>query len=274
MKRIEKFRLINKYTIGAMGLLLISLVVSWFFTSEMFYWLFQADFQKEPDLIGQDREATIQAMLGQINNWEMYIDFAMRYTIYLFPIFALLPIIQFYHEKNGYFSHAFVRLKNYRRYMVTTIVKYSLISGLCITIPFIIYFSIGNMMIMDHLQDIGNYDIIFGENFYDDHPFLFFLFLATSIYFALGVTFGFMGCAVVLWTDKKYMVIVIPMVFYLVIGNLAETLGLPLLNVMQSVVAFNTLYTTFEIFIPLILPVIASFSAIIYKQMRGDYLGY
>ncbi|WP_062197955.1 hypothetical protein [Massilibacterium senegalense] len=270
MKRIDRLRFINKYTLLSMLLLFSSLVLSWFFSSEIYYWLFIADFQNEPDLIGLDPRETVLKMLNQLRSWEAYIDFATRYTIYFFPIFPLLPIIQYYNEKNGYFNYASIRLKNFKKYMFTTILKYSCISGLCVTITYIVYFSIGNLLITEHLDYVGNFAHIFGESFYNDHPFLFYLFMATTIYFAIGFTFGMMGIAVAEWTEKSYLIIVIPLVYYIVIGNLAETFHLPLLNIMQGVVAYNTLFQTYEIFVPLIIPLILSVGSIVYRYSKGD----
>ncbi len=253
-----------------MILLLSSLLLSWFFSSEMYYWLFIADFQNEPDLIGQDPRETVLLMLNQLMSWEAYIDFATRYTIYFFPIFSLLPIIQFHNEQNGYFNYASIRLKKFKKYMFTTILKYSFISALCVTVTYLTFFTIGATFITDHLDNVGNYAHIFGESFYNDHPYLFYVFMATTIYFAIGFTFGVMGIAVAVWTEKSYLIIVVPMVYYIVIGNLAETLNLPLLNIMQGVTAYNTLFQTFEVFIPLIIPLIASVGAIIYRYSKGD----
>jgi hypothetical protein len=272
MNRIDQLRFINKYTLISMPLLFSCLLLSWFFSSEMYYWLFIVDFQSEPDLIGQDPKETVLTMLNQLRSWEAYIDFATRYTIYFFPIFSLLPIIQFYNEKNGYFSYATIRLKDFKKYMFTTIMKYSCISGLCVTVTYIVFFTIGNLFITDHLDYVGNFAHIFGESFYNNHPFLFYLFMATTIYFTIGLTFGLMGIAVAVWTEKSYLIIVIPMVYYIVIGNLAETLHWPLLNIMQSVVAYNTLFQTFEIFVPLAIPLVLSVGSIVFRYTKGDLL--
>lgn len=274
MKRIDRLRIINKYTLISITLLFSSLVLSWFFASEIYYWLFIADFQNEPDLIGLNPRETVLQSLNQLRSWELYIDLATRYTIYFFPLFPLLPIIGFYNEKNGYLSYAYIRLKKFKKYMGITILKYSFISGLCVVIPYIIFFSVGNLLITDQLDNVGNFLYIFGQSFYSDHPFLFYVILTTSIYFSIGFTFGMMGIAIAVWTEKSYLIIVIPMVYYIVIGNLAETLHLPLLNIMQSVMSFNTLYSTFEVFVPLIIPLVISIGLIVYRYSKGDPLDY
>ncbi|GEM_PF-5753525 len=272
MKKIEQLRLFNKYTLTSCIFLICILFISLFFSSGMYYWIFVADFQTESDLIGKNPRETVLMMLNQLRGWELYIDFATRYTIYFIPIFPLLPILQFYNEKKGYLSYASIRMKNFKKHMLHNIIKYAVISGLCVVLPYIVFFSIGNIFMIDHISTIGNYLDILGPSFYNNHPFLSYIFITFSIYFAIGFTFGISGIAIALWTDKSYLIIVIPIVYYIVIGNLAEAFNLPLLNIMHSVTAFNTLYNTFEIFVPLLLPLILSITLILYKYKKGDVL--
>ncbi|MFZ3591820.1 hypothetical protein ACOI1C_22060 [Bacillus sp. DJP31] len=274
MNKMDRLRFLNKYNLVSMVLLFSCLLLSWFFSSEIYYWLFIADFQNEPDLVGLDPRATVLQSLNQLRSWELYIDLATRYTIYFLPIFPLLPILNFYNEKNGYLSYACIRLRKFKMHMLTTILKYSFISGLCVAIPYIIFFSIGNIFITDHLDYVGNFADILGPSFYNNYPFLFYIILATTIYFTIGFTFGMMGIAVAVWTNKSYLIVVIPLVYYIVIGNLTETFKLPLLNIMNSVLSYNTLYYTFEVFVPLIIPLIISVGSIVYRYTKGDALDY
>lgn len=268
MKKIDRLRFFNRYVFTSILLLLIALLVSWFYVSDLFYWYFLADFENDADLVGQNKKEAVSIMVAQIMNWEIYIQSAMTYTLYLLPLFSVLPVVQFFNERKGYLKWATVRMKSYRRYLYTTVLKYAVISGICTSLPFIVFFTLGNLFLIDNLDDIGNFGKFLGENFYANHPYVFFLFMSCTIYFAIGFTLGLMGCAITLWFDKKYLLVTIPIIYYLVIGNIAEAFNLPLLNIIHSVIAYNTLFSTGEIFVPLLLPLLISIGAIFYHERR------
>ncbi|MCR6095110.1 hypothetical protein HXA31_13265 [Salipaludibacillus agaradhaerens] len=273
MQKTNVYRFNNRYIWISMASLFALLFISWFFTSSLFYWLFLADFETEPDLIGQDKSEVLAIMIHQIMAWELYISQAMTYTMYFIPLFSLLPVLQFVNEKKYYLQHALIRKTSFKKHLFSTVLKYAFISGLCLAIPFVLFFTIGNLFLVDNLDNIGNFASFLGESFYSSHPYLFFVFMSCSIYFSIGFVFGLMGCAISLLTDKSYLVLIIPMLYYLVVGNIGQAFQIPLINIMHSVIAYNTLYTTLELFIPLLFPLLASLLAFILIGKRGVTFG-
>ena len=253
MKIINKNRFINKYNLFSFLAMLLLLWISWAFCS-YFIEILTMDYYA-PDLAISTKEEAAEArykfIIG-ILSWETYIDSSMNYTVYVFPLFSLIPVIPFCDELKGYYSYTY-RFMNYNRSLISGILFRSFISA-CITASvFVVFFSVGNIFMLPQLSDIGGYASVLPEGFYHAHPYLFFLFMTFTIYYAVSFTFALLGCAVALCTRKKYCVIIIPMLMYIgdayIIGG---SLGLYKYQIFSSVCAFNTIYSTGELFIPLI----------------------
>lgn len=253
MKTITKHRLFNKYNLFSFITMLIILWVSWAFCSYFIEILTMDYFAPDLDIHTQAEaaEARYKYIIG-ILTWETYIDSSMNYMVYIFPLFALLPVTQFCDELKGYYSYPY-RFKNYKTAVLKGIIIRSFISSLVVIAVYVVFFSVGYIFMTPQLTDIGGYASVLPDGFYQSHPYLFFLFMTFTIYFAISFTFALLGCAVALCTQKKHDVIIIPMLLYLcdayVIGG---SFGLYKYQIFGSVCAFNTIYTTAETFIPLI----------------------
>ena len=208
-------------------------------------------------------EARYQFIIG-ILTWENYIDSAMNYTVYIFPLFSLIPVLSFCDELTGYYAYPY-RFKNHKLSLVFAVLYRSIISALIPVLGFVIFFSIGNIFMIPSIEDIGGYSSILPDNFYHLHPYLFFLFMTFTIYFSIFFVFAMLGCGVALWTKKKHDVIIIPMLLYLcdayIVGG---AFGAYKYQIFGSVCAFNTIYSTAETFIPLIPFLIISLFLVIY----------
>lgn len=249
MQKITKYRLFNKYNLISIIALLIFLFVSWAEAS-LFIEILTMDYNA-PDLSGTKSEI-MTLLLSQIFTWERFIDSSMYYTIYIFPIFALLPIIAFHNEKKLYFQQGFNRFKNYNKSIIKTILTYSVIGGLTISLGFIIYFTIGSFFMTRSIQNIGGYASILPDRFYVNHPYLFFVFLAITMYFTIGFVFGLFGCGISMMVENKYLIIAIPLIVYILDAYIIGGLGFVDLQIFRSVASFNTTLSTFESFIPII----------------------
>lgn len=248
MKKINQYRLKNKYSLISIVTLLIILILSWFYNSCLMEFLFDSRYTVEDQKI----------LIPQILNWEIWVDASMYYMVYLFPIFAILPVLPFQDEKKLYLRQGYHRFDNYRREVIKTILQYSLIGGGVLSLGFIAYYSIGSFFLVPSIENIGGYASIFPADFYWNYPYLFFLFMAVTIYFAIGFTFSLMACGISILVDNKYLMVVIPWGIYLMDAYLLGGLGLHNYQIFASVCSFNTILTTFESFIPvLILLVVA-----------------
>lgn len=249
MQKVTKYRLFNKYNLISIITLLIVLFLCWLQFSS-FIEILTMDYNA-PDLSGTKSEI-MTLLLSQIFTWERFIDSSMYYTVFIFPIFALLPIIAFHNEKKLYFQQGFNRFKNYNKSIIKTILTYSVISGLTISLGFITYFTIGSFFMTRSLEDIGGYASILPDGFYSNHPYLFFVFMAITIYFVIGFVFGLFGCGISMLVENKYLIIVIPLIAYILDAYIIGGLGFVDLQIFRSVCSFNTILSTFESFIPII----------------------
>lgn len=252
-KTITKYRVFNKYTLSSVILMLFILWLSWAFVSN-FIEICTMDYSA-PDLAisseAQREEIKYELIVG-ILTWERYIDSSMTYIVYIFPLFSLITVLPFCDELTGYYSYP-ARFKNIRGDLLKGVFQHSFLGGGIISIIFIIFFSVGAIFMVPQLDDIGGYASTLPKGFYSAHPYLFFLFMSITIYFAIGFIFALLGCGIAIITRRKQDVIIIPMMLYLsdayIIGGV---LGLYKFQIFGSVCAFNTVYSTVEAFIPLI----------------------
>ena len=253
MKVISKYRFFNKYNVVSFTSMLLILWISWAFAS-YFIEIITMDYYAEDLAISTKEEADsakYQFIIG-ILTWERYIDSAMRYTVYIFPLFSLITVLPFCDELNGYYSYP-ARFKNYGKNLAYGIISHSFIGGLVISAVFSVFFSVGAVFMVPQIQNIGGFASVFPDGFYHRHPYLFFIFMSFTIYFAIGFVFSLLGCSIALITRKKHYVIIVPMLLYLgdsyILGGI---LGLYKYQIFGCVCAFNTVYSTFENFIPLL----------------------
>lgn len=255
MKTITKYRLFNPYVLLTIFTLFASLLISWAFESEFINILFFMDYHAE-DLIGNPSEIR-RAFLWQIATWEVYIDTAMSYLVHFMPIFASLPILAFSKELQSYFDHGRTRFSSLTKEKWKGVLSYSFIAGLSISLAFTLFFLIGSFYMIPSIENIGGFASIFPNNFYNDYPLLFFLFMTWTAYFGFGFSFGFLACGIAIWTEKNYYILLIPMLYYFIANYIsAMFFGLLPLHVSAVIVAFNTLYGTSETFVPLF-PILA-----------------
>lgn len=249
MKTINKIRFNQPYFYISIGILFLILSISWFFESYFAEVMFFIDYNA-PDLIGiADAK---NELLESVLTWERFIDASMRYVVNIFPLFAILPVIPFGFERQSYFIFGAARFKNYTRELYCTILKYSIWGGICISAGFFIYFSVASLFMKPSINDIGGFSAIFPPDFYSNHPYLFFVFLSLTIYFAVGVVFAGMACVISLYTDKEFYMLCIPILVYIGDSYLGYSINFLPFKISESVCAFNTLYSTGQIFIPLL----------------------
>lgn len=251
MKKINLFRIKNPYFFISLFSLIFCLGVSWFFESNFAEIMFFMDYNA-PDLTELTKSEYQNIFLESIMHWEIYIDSAFRYIIYFFPLFAIIPTIPFLRERRSYFVFGASRFRSYNKNLIRSLLVYTLEGGFCICLAFVIYFSIGSFFMTPALVDISGFASIFPEGFYSKYPYLFFIFMSTTIYFLIGCVFAGLSCSIALFTDKEFYVMLIPILIYILQYYTYSIFKIHLFHIPASVIAYNSPYTTLENFIPLI----------------------
>lgn len=227
--------------------LLFVLYATWFFEGEFAEVMFFMDYNAE-DLAPNAKDILLDSIL----TWERYIDSAMRYVINFFPMFAVFPALHFLQERKSYYVFGASRFSNYKKDIVNAIIMYSFIGGLVISISFTIFFLSGDLFLKASIDNIGGFAMIFPDGFYAQNPCLFFLFMTWTIYFLLGFSFALLTCGLALFVDKEIYISIAILLIYIGISYLGQMFDFLPLKISESVCAFNTLYSTWEIFVPAI----------------------
>ena len=266
MKEIYKFRIKEKRMFISGIVLLLILFVSWFFESYFAEVMFFMDYDA-PDLVKNAKEI----MLHDILTWERYIDSAMRYVVNFFPAFAVFPALPFLQERKSYFVMGANRFSKYQMECMKAIVVYSLKSGVTIGGAFTIFGVIGSFFMHPSVYNIGGFASVFPDNFYIRHPLWFFLFMTWTVYFSFGIVFGLLACGLSFIFEKEIYIFIAALFFYIGETYMGYIFNFLPLKISESVVAFNTLYSTGGIFIPIITLFIIDVILITYemKKQRG-----
>lgn len=258
MKMIYKFRLKERSLLISCTVLFVVLYGTWFFESYFAEVMFFMDYNAE-DLVSNAKDIMLQSIL----TWERYIDSSMRYLINFFPIFAVFPALPFLRERKSYYVLGAHRFQHYQKNILKSILIYAGKGGLTIALTFSFFFLAGSLFLQPSVSNIGGFSSIFPDNFYIQHPCLFFLFMSWTIYLAIGISFGLMACGISLICDNEIYVLIIPLLIYPGESYFGYLLDFLPFKISESVCAFNTLYSTGKIFIPVITIFIFDFILII-----------
>lgn len=234
-----------------MAALFLVMLISWAILSGFLEILFM-DYSA-PDLTKELTKDEIRFLLfDQILVWETLVSSSISYIVYFFPLFALIPIVGFLKERKSIMNMATHREKSLTCTYFKMIYQYALIGGLTVSITMFIYFTVFDYFMYPSIQDIGGYMDIFPDDFYMNHPYLFFVFMAFSIYLFISVSYALVGTGVALFTDKEYMVLIIPLFLYYTEHFISVVTKTMQTNIFEAVLSYNTLYSTGQVFIPVI----------------------
>lgn len=246
--KIIKYRLYNRYTILGVLTLFGSLFCSWLFASNFFNILTQ-DYNA-PDLIGNKREIR-QQFLSQILTWEGLIDSSMFYLINFIPILFIIPTLALFNEKRSFFILGKSRFISLKKEIYLSVFYHTIFSAISTVLTLLVFFSIGGLFVHRSLDNIGGFASVFPDDFYQNNPYLFFVFLICSIYFALAISFSYLSSSAILILEKEYQVIAFILVFYLSYGQLGILSSSSFFDIFSSFTAFNTIKNTYEVFLPI-----------------------
>jgi hypothetical protein len=268
----RKWKIRNRYMLLTMICLGGGLTISWLFASG-FLEIMTLDYNA-PDLVGTKQEI-MRSFIGQISTWERLVDSSMFYLINFIPVLFILPTLGLFAEKNSLYVFGRHRYSSFKKAIYKDVIQYVLLSSGTVVFSFLLFYSIGGIFVYPSIENIGGFASVFPENFYMNHPYLFFVFMVCTIYFSLAIVFSLLACALILWTDREYKVILLIMFIYFLYGKLGVYTENLWFDIFTSFTAFNTIYSTGETFVPLIILFILSLILLItgvnktVKNMEG-----
>lgn len=216
MRLINKKRLINTYTIIAAISMPIVLFVSFGIQSSLFDLLFLDDFN---DIPIAEVEMAKKMMINQILNWNNYHICSNMFTPLLYPIFATLPILPLSYEVGGYMQYVFVRKNKYKKTIISECYYYGLVSGVTMSLGYCIFIAIGGLMNLNKAEYDCGMLIDFFPDLMIDHPVLGGFAHSICVYLIWGFVFGLFGGSIAVTSNKSFLILIIPHVYYLFVGN-------------------------------------------------------
>lgn len=272
-KQLVKYSFFNKYTmISAVGLYLI-LIISWFFESnfaEIWFMNYET-----PDLQPGMKKEIRNDLLSYSLTWENLVSSSMLHVVLIFPVFSTLATIPFSQEKNSYFIIGRSKFKSLSKAYYKSIIKYAFVSAGWMVLVFTIFFTIGGFFVINGLEDIGGLAAIFPEGFYNRYPYIVFLFMVWTIYFSFAFTFSLLASGLILWVNKGYLVMFGVLIFYHIYNAIGNMTGSLFFFIMETVTAYNTIFSTLQLFVPLLFILILALLLIFFgvrSNVRGHQL--
>jgi len=244
-----KYKIKSKYIPITFIVLIGGLTCSWIFAS-YFFEIMTMNYNA-PDLVGTKEEIR-KNFLIQISTWETLVDSSMFYLINFIPVLFVLPTLGLFAEKRSLYVIGRNRYTSLKKTIYKDVFTYVIISSICVVLSFLFFYSVGGVFVYRSIDNIGGFASILPENFYMNHPYLFFVFMVCTIYFSLAVVFSLLSCALILLTDREYKVILLVLMIFFLYGKIGVYTESIWFDIFASFVAFNSMYSTFEIFIPLI----------------------
>ncbi|GIP64626.1 hypothetical protein J32TS6_31810 [Virgibacillus pantothenticus] len=251
----SKLKIRSRYILLTLILLIGGLTSSWLFASN-FLEIMTMDYNA-PDLVGTKEEIR-RNFLEQISTWETFVDSSMFYLINFIPVLFILPTLGLFTEKRSLYVLGRHRYPSFKKAIYKDVMQYVLSSAMTVVVSFLMFYSIGGLFVYRNIDDIGGFASILPENFYMNHPYFFFVFMVCTIYLCLAIVFSLLACALILLTDREYKVILLVLLIYFLYGKLGVYTESTWFDIFTSFTAFNTIYSTGETFLPLVILLIIS----------------
>ncbi|CAH0296001.1 hypothetical protein SRABI96_04428 [Peribacillus sp. Bi96] len=252
---LSKFKIRIRYMALTFILLFGGLTLSWVFAS--YYFEIMTMDYNAPDLVGSKEEIR-HNFLAAISTWEIFVDSSMFYLINFIPVLFILPTLGLFTEKRSLYVLGRHRYPLIRKNVYRDVIQYVFLSTLTVVLTYLFFYSIGGIFVYRSLDNIGGFASILPQNFYSNHPYLFFVFMVCTIYLSLAFVFSLLAGALVLLLDREYKVILLILIIYFLYGKLGVYTQSVWFDIFSSFTAFNTLYSTLEVFLPLVILFIIS----------------
>lgn len=212
---MHKNRIINKYTISSFLLFFVVSFLSWGIQSEYFINLFTF----KPDV----HYKTLDDYFYRILDFDNYIILGFSFLQILFPIIVSFSVMNFADECSGLFPYAYPRAKKYRKFLLSSIFEHAAVSSIVILLAFILYLLVGYVLVGKFLfaeharwgSDL--FADVLGAGFYYNHPVIYYVLESGMKYIIFPFIYSLFTMAVAFYTEKKYLILSIPTVYYIVL---------------------------------------------------------
>lgn len=180
--------------------------------------------------------------------WDWYLKTGPSFSIYpvsgfnllqtVFPLVASILALPFLYERVNY-SFIYHRTSSYRRYIMKRMMITLLWGCVVVYVAYLIFLFIG-AAVLPADQDIPRqlFSEITGENFANEHPVLYYVLEGFVRYILFLFVYGLFTVAVSFWTEKIYLCVLIPMIYYGAGGLLVSVIEAILHNFQWNVNLF------------------------------------
>ncbi len=212
---MHKNRIINKYTILSFLLFFGISFLSWGIQSDYFINLFF--YVESPEYSSRDD------YFYRLLNFEDYIILGFSFLQILLPIIVSLSVMNFVDERSGLFPYAYPRAQKYQKFLLSSIFEHAAVSSMAILLAFILYILagcglVGKFLFAEHeLYGRDLFADVLGTGFYYNHPVIYYALESIMKYMIFPFIYSLFTMAVAFYTEKKYLIISIPTVYYLVL---------------------------------------------------------
>ena len=189
------------------------------------------------------------------------------------PLMPMFGVGYFYSLKRGFLGNAAVRTGNYKKFAWKVILQSVFICSAVMYISYFITASAGALCFTNQTVDLGDsqrglFTEFFGEMFSKENPYLYGLLEGVYRYIAFPAVYALFGIAVSYCSQKPYMPILAPFVYYCVFALVSSYLkfSFPSMTAVFRVIDTSATLTGgselkmlfFVPFIPLIIPAVFS----------------
>ena len=204
--RLLRYRIFNLRRIIAAVTALISMWIYWFFYSGVYDETIGYNINS---LEGTRTLSAGSGLLKQILTFGRYMDIQGCATTILYLILIFLVTL-FYNEKCGLFSFRYVRGEKQSKVILSTIFSHSIINAIVFYVIYVIYTTIGYMLLGNTGLDIPRniFDGIFGVQFSQKNPYLYYLIQGIPSFFIGTFAYTWMGCCISLVCKRAYQMII------------------------------------------------------------------
>lgn len=281
--RLLRYRIFNLRRIIAGVTALISMWIYWFFYSGVYDETIGYNINS---LEGARTLSAGSGLLKQILTFGRYMDIQGCATTILYLILIFLVTL-FYNEKCGLSSFRYVRGEKQSKVILSTIFSHSIINAIVFYVIYVIYTTIGYMLLGNTGLDIPRniFDGIFGVQFSQKNPYLYYLIQGIPSFFIGTFAYTWMGCCISLVCKRAYQMIICMFSYFWGVQVILEFIRCTFMSQNMAMMTLNftpaylygfygyvypspTVFTAFQMLLSLILPVLISI-IILYIFLRG-----
>lgn len=273
MDTLMRYRFFNKYRILLISLFVLGMFLTWFFNSNMYEYVFAFDYHAE-DLANEEIAKEVRDQLIEDTlKFDYFIAYSYEFTGLLTPFLAGITAIIFMLEKRSVFHQKYIRGQKQSSVIWSSIFWNALFTAVWMYAAYVIYCLIGTTFNQMTIEiERNTFDAIFGAGFSKNHLLLYHLTEGFVKFFIFTFIYSFFSCAICLVTNKSYIGMTVPMIYFLCLTVLFSIVSHVRFLSPAFTLSFSSYYglQPWEIFVPLIIPILLSVGIILYSLKRSE----